>query len=488
VVLFGRADATPDDIAYFKDNQLDSDTLAYHRTKLVESTDRPPRMVTSFERLFYDRVFQNRYLAPPQPHVNAAVRWLESTPDTRSFASPAQCLMAVREARTAVARRPDDPAAFRILADAYRLLMLHESAMLAGETLSSANYTRIVPQASILSVRFWQRMTALSYAIQTTPPPQTAEAKESLATLNVELGDLYLTANAIDLARERYQVGIELTDPKNINSELRLRMIQLDEQISDARTRMKALPDAAQADPAFKAQRALSLGLVGMAIDELYEADQSAVRVNVVRPMLLDLYCQTGQPDRATDILGSTEDPSLGTGPGTAAHRQGLVSYLIGSYGFTATLWQQRAIPELRAAQAGQALVTGQSLLKGEIRAATQGFLQLPNQVNTEAGWEAELGLCLLESGDPDRAAEHLTKAITLAPTAAIRPVLAYYLEKMGKPVPPVPKEVQATPAAAEPKETESSPDKPKTEERKPDVPTKPDKTEAPDKDIPKAP
>jgi hypothetical protein len=40
----------------------------------------------------------------------------------------------------------------------------------------------------------------------------------------------------------------------------------------------------------------------------------------------------------------------------------------------------------------------------------------------------------------PDQAAEHFTSSLTLAPQLTTRPIAAYYLEKMGKPVPPPPK------------------------------------------------
>jgi hypothetical protein len=42
-----------------------------------------------------------------------------------------------------------------------------------------------------------------------------------------------------------------------------------------------------------------------------------------------------------------------------------------------------------------------------------------------------------LQVGDQLGAAEHFTKALTLAPDMMYRPIAAYYLEKLGKPVPP---------------------------------------------------
>ena len=43
----------------------------------------------------------------------------------------------------------------------------------------------------------------------------------------------------------------------------------------------------------------------------------------------------------------------------------------------------------------------------------------------------------MLEAGQPEAAAEALTTALELDPDSPLRPLLAYYLEQMGKPVPP---------------------------------------------------
>jgi hypothetical protein len=57
--------------------------------------------------------------------------------------------------------------------------------------------------------------------------------------------------------------------------------------------------------------------------------------------------------------------------------------------------------------------------------------------LSQQASWEYDLAMCDLEAGSPDEAAVHFTKALTLAPDLAVRPIAAYYLGKMGKPVPP---------------------------------------------------
>jgi tetratricopeptide (TPR) repeat protein len=276
--------------------------------------------------------------------------------------------------------------------------------------------------------------------------------------LNLELGQLYLGVDMLDLARARFQAAIELSDPNDVTPQFRTQMSQITERLTQMENRMQALPESVQADPIQKARLALSMGAPGFAIDELYTAEQTAVRQAVVRPLLVDLYCDTGQPDRALDLLGNTEDPSLNTGPGSAARRQGLVNFLLGNMEYAASLWQDRAIFQARGMQASQALMAGQVFLKGDIRTATQSFLELPNLVATEANWEMDLAFCLLESGEPERASEHFTNALKLMPNLPTRPVIAYYLEKLGKPVPPPTAQAPTSTAPVKPSATDLLP------------------------------
>ena len=162
----------------------------------------------------------------------------------------------------------------------------------------------------------------------------------------------------------------------------------------------------------------------------------------LVKPQLVDLFCFTGQPDRAVELLstGASEDPNLGTEPGTSFLRQGQVYFLLGNYTTAAHLWQERAIPRLRFDRGIRALTMAQLLSRGELTHATKISLILPTLVSRQASWEYDLALCLLESGSPDGAAEYFTRALKLVPELAVRPIIAYYLEKLGKPVPELPK------------------------------------------------
>ena len=117
VFMFGRAEAgenvAASDVAYFRENRLDPDVMAYRRNKPVPSAERPPTSVD-----WMDEYFVNRLITRPQPHNFAAERWFRGTNFDNSadhVLSPAQCYMTIREARTALAQKPDDPTAYRYL-------------------------------------------------------------------------------------------------------------------------------------------------------------------------------------------------------------------------------------------------------------------------------------------------------------------------------------------------------------------------------------
>jgi hypothetical protein len=111
-----------------------------------------------------------------------------------------------------------------------------------------------------------------------------------------------------------------------------------------------------------------------------------------------------------------------------------LVSFLLGDYDNATSLWRDRALQQIKADVSGGAVQAAQNLLQGNVKPSVAGFVHLPTLLLDEATWEYELGLCLIESGQPDEAAGHLTRALRLEPKFPIRPLLLYYLEKLGKP------------------------------------------------------
>ena len=206
-----------------------------------------------------------------------------------------------------------------------------------------------------------------------------------------------------------------------------------------------------QQAPIEKSGMALQQGNTGRAILELAEAERNLDSTAIVKPRLIDLYCNTGQPEKALELLatGALEDPNLGAEPGSGAYRQGRVYFLLGYYVSAATLWQERAIPRARADRSGKVLAAASGLTRGDVLQTTNVYLSLPGSLRQQATWLYDLGMCQLEAGMPQEAAESLSKALTLSPDIGIRPIAAYYLEKLGKPAPALPKAASIPAAAA---------------------------------------
>jgi tetratricopeptide (TPR) repeat protein len=443
ILMFGRADAPAGDLAFFKENRLEPDKV-YRVANTVPPTEGPPTPTS-----WMDEVFQNRNLSRSQMRTQAAWRWLLAGPNEggQLIPEPARCLLAIQDARIALSQNPDDTSAFRALNDAYRWLTIQETALLAGIPLTRENQPRIrtiTPPPERLMNRFRQRVTSLNYAIQTTPTPDSDEARNELFNLNMQLFDLYVAANFGDLARDRLRAALAARPtedhvPAAMRSDLQARLNQLDKAIEQIGETLEELNIEQQLRAVELAMRARQQGAVGLAISKLAEADASGDSPAVVKPQLLDLYCSTGQPDKALDLLnvGSVGDPNLGSEPGLATYRQGLVYYLLGNYLSSASLWNERSILQVRMERSNRSLMAGRSFARGDAMQATNLFLGIPSSLEQQATWEFDVAICLLEGGKPSEAAEHFTKALTIEPNLTVRPIAAYYLEKLGKPVPP---------------------------------------------------
>lgn len=463
VVLFGRADTrSAADLAYFQANRLDADAMAYLRPRPIPPWDRPP--TPTYEPI--DSIFQNRLLNRPQPHTAAAARWLRPAtvpPEAAYLPDPAHCLMAIREARTALSIKPDDPTAFRLLIESYRRLLAQEAALIAGISLTprdDATYQKISQapqQIRPLSIRTRQLLTAMNSTLQTLPPAQSSADRVERARLNFELADLYLQNGALDLARERLDILARDHRPGDLNAEF---LTNVTRQLGDLNQRVQQVQDRLdeaavnrQVPPPEKAAFARSQGTPGLAIHELEEAEQSGGAPGQIRPILTDLYCDTGQPAKALDLIGplAVDDPTLSSGIGTGAHRQGMVYLLLGNYENAVVLWRDKSILDIRRDRGMLAPMAGQALLGGQAVSATRIFLELPEKVAIQAQWEFEVALAALEGGlPPDIAVDHFQAALKLEPNLTVRPVIAYYLEKLGKPVPP-PRAAEARPPGSTP-------------------------------------
>jgi tetratricopeptide (TPR) repeat protein len=458
VVMFGQPYASAADLAYFRANRLDADNLVYKQPKPSPSSDKLPRATTDL-----DKIYQSRSVTRPQPHDAAAARWLRPAdvdPNTPYLPDPAHCFMAIRELRLALSLKPDDTRAYRLLADAYETLLLEESGLIAGIPPLAENAATIngVPrQSSLLPDRFEQLLTTLNYAIITSPPPQTIEDFDDLAKLNFRLANLYLSQGYLDFASDRldavlkYAALVPNTPPEYLTT-LTTKFNEMNTQLSEIRIRVSNMGVETQAGPLQKAGAARQVGALGLAIQNLEEALQAGMNPLLVKPALLDLYCQTGQPEKALELWqeGNVSEATLSDGPGTAAMRQGRVFFLLGNYYSVISLWSREAIPQLRFQIAMKAPQATKMLLEGDPMATTRSFLELPEQINRQAAWEFQLAMACLEAGQPaDVTAGHFTTALTLSPDIAVRPVIAYYLQKLGKPVPPSVKDAKPIAAAA---------------------------------------
>jgi tetratricopeptide (TPR) repeat protein len=441
VLLFGRADAPAEDLAVIEGRRLDPANLAYKVDRVIPPVERPPTPTTVM-----DRIFQNRTRRSTQPHVTAALRWLrERSIDPNQPIDQANILLAIGEVRTALAQNPDDTNAWRLLADTYRELLRAEASIFERET-------GVVPDVFV-DFRLRQQATAMHFAIQSTPPPRTPEARASLADLHRGLAEIHLSRRHYDLARNQLQDARALYPPDLWTPEDQTRLDQLTEVVEQVRTELDRLVEEQQAGPLQLIEPALSNGCLGLAIEKLDEAEATGLAQGPLRAQLVDLYCLAGWPDQALRVIdtGNVEDPALNTGPGSASYRSGTVYLLLGNYDVATSLWF-RSVKQIQTLLSMQTLESTRGFLRGLVKETSDQMLEFPDLVATRAQWEAELGLVLLEAGQPSLAGEHMETALTLNPGHPLRPVLAYYLQRLGRAVPPPPEppaKVEFTPGAA---------------------------------------
>jgi hypothetical protein len=472
-VVFGRTDRETVDLARIKELRLEPDAAVYGRNGPIEGPERPPT-----ELGLMDTLLPSRANSDPDPHYFSGSRWFLTAGEQAATIDPARAILAIREARLALRNNPDDTAAFRLLQTAYRSLVQAEATILG----QGAAPDQPAPTA-YLNFRYRQRVAALAFAVMTAPPPQNANQRFELAELNLQLADMYQTNGVFDLERDRLEAVRKLVSPGDVEGPARARLEaarqrleQLDEQIELFRSQLAEFTTTNNATPVQRADLAAQNGFLGMAIEEYLAAEGAGVNLAQLRWILLDLYCTIGRPDKAYDLLEGTtaNDESLGAdGPNPAqraaraAYRQGTVNVLLGYYSLGTPLWQNYAIPPLRIASLTQSLNAARDLLRGQPVPATRGVLEVggtpesPGLVETQAQWQAELGLVLLEAGQPldtpgvagqpanPGAATSFRTALELQPRHPLRPLLVYYLEKLGQTAPPLPDAAEGTPEPA---------------------------------------
>lgn len=453
VMMFGRADASAGDVAYFKKARLDPETLAFRTEHPVRPYNRPP---SPFGTL--DRVFQARVLIPTQPRVKAAQRWLnrdlEAEGDGRVGPGLASCLLAIQETRNALSSKPDDTDAFFVQGLAYRRLGDLESRLLSRGGEIGPND----PIPAPLRIRLLQRLTSLNDAIRTAPvPPRTEYARDTLSRMYGELSSVYQSLGFLDLGRDALAKAIELTPEDQLDPSARQNLDELTEEVELARTELEQADLEGSLDPVQIAVAALQRGVALLAIQKLEDAEASGISLGSVKWRLVDLFCDIGQPDRALPYLDNIgEDPNLSTGPGTAAFRQGRVYFLLGNYRTAVELWDQIAIPQLKSARANNSMQAGLGMLRANPIGAVRSAMDVPAQVRQQAEWEYLVGLALLEGGEPKYAATRFQAALRLNPDLVGRSIVEEYLRRIGADIPArpaseseKPKEAEATASAS---------------------------------------
>ena len=105
----------------------------------------------------------------------------------------------------------------------YDDLMRNEINAMAGKTSG--------PPRAYLDYRARQRLTALNYAIQTTPPPSNADEKQGLAQLHVRVAQIYRSTGDVDMERDHLDAAVKLVAREGIN-DVRIARIAMEAGVS----------------------------------------------------------------------------------------------------------------------------------------------------------------------------------------------------------------------------------------------------------------
>ena len=426
-VLFGRTDVPADELAEFEKEKLDAQDIVYRRRDRVPFPDRPPTAVT-----FIDRIIRNRSLARRQPHVNASDHWLAAGANDKNRGLPdaAHCIMAIREARKAIRLNPDESDAYRMLDIAYELLTQNEVAAFRAKN-------QPIP-GEYLAFRARARITALNYAIQTTPPPADADSRLTLSKSYQRLAALHRGMRDRDLERDALAAERDLLPPGDFPTAEAKRLDGLDDDIRRFKDQLLKAGNDSNLDAVARANIAESNGFPGFALQELEEAENQGVPLEKILNMMVGLYCRTGQPEKANERLQNRQldDPALYGGAGTPAYTHGLVNLLMGYYDNTVAFWRDTALVQALMSERSQKLAVAREVLAGLPDRAIPTTLDLTGTpgraglIETEASWEFELALCLLESGNPEEAGKRFLRALEFNPKIATRALIEDYLSK----------------------------------------------------------
>ena len=212
VIMFGRADASPADLAIFQANRLDAEALAYRHTRPTPAVERPPTQMT-----WMDEIFQGRSLTLPQPHTEAAKRWLRGRTPTRASprvpTRPAACSPSARRAppwpRSPTTRRPS--ASWPRPTGG---LMVQESARCSPGSKLTPENAEVIGQVAPQPRPAHEPVPAARHRAELRDPDhpaaqEPADERQELRSAEPRAVPAVRRANFIDLARDRLQAVLD---------------------------------------------------------------------------------------------------------------------------------------------------------------------------------------------------------------------------------------------------------------------------------------
>ena len=156
------------------------------------------------------------------------------------------------------------------------------------------------------------------------PPSKTQDDQAIKANLNYTLAQLYLQGGALDLARERLNlVAADEAQTSGMNDEflknLTKQLTELNQRVEQVQSQMEDMATSTAGPLALdKASLRQGQRRPPPGDPRTRGANDAGGNIPGVRPMLVDLYCDAGQPDKALDVIFNLniDDPTLSSGIG----------------------------------------------------------------------------------------------------------------------------------------------------------------------------
>jgi tetratricopeptide (TPR) repeat protein len=480
--LFGRVGVKEGELAadarWFEQNAFDPARLVYAED--ADPLPEPPGPVNppSWIDVLWRRrrIFTSQAVAAGHYLTPATLRnppSADAPPTSPMFVVPTEnCYLAIRDARRGLA---DDaarvsPLSYAVLSKAY--YYLYNTEMF------------VAPVPDMHNMRLLQLVTALNQLVAANP-------KDKIAQLQLALR--YRMLGILDLADHHFDAVIKLMPPDDrienflfdggqvLNME-RADVINESDNIKAELERvdydMNQL-GAQLANPVAKATFLMRRGCLGRAIEQLNEAYAFNAAVDVF-PSLARLYLRIGQPgdtERGADHQMINMQGTGGMRPGEKEELWALIKLMQGDY-HLARKYMEAAIADTRISMTKESIMSLTSDLRGGL--VTQmavAPISSAEDVERLIQMEHHLALIHLEAGEPREAAKHFKQAIGIRPDTALRPLIAFYIEKITgeklEPLPEPPPDDAERPAdSAAPADT--APQRPAELPAKPDAKSNP--------------